>query len=130
MILEEKYTLSNGIDIPKLGLGTWFINDANVGQAVKDAVKIGYRHIDTAMIYKNEADVGGAIWNTGSEITIKDSTLNENRANNGDGGALFTTSVRSSSGNSFSKRAFDHTGITVTSMWVEPELDLEHRADR
>jgi hypothetical protein len=41
MILEEKYTLSNGIDIPKLGLGTWFISNENAGQAVKDAAKNG-----------------------------------------------------------------------------------------
>jgi hypothetical protein len=40
MILEEKYTLSNGVEIPKLGLGTWFISNENVAQAVKDAAKI------------------------------------------------------------------------------------------
>ena len=39
MILEETYTLSNGVEIPKLGLGTWFINNGDVVQAVKDAVK-------------------------------------------------------------------------------------------
>jgi len=61
MILEEKYTLSNGIEIPKLGLGTWFISDENAGQAVKDAVKIGYRHIDTAQAYNNERGVGDGI---------------------------------------------------------------------
>jgi diketogulonate reductase-like aldo/keto reductase len=44
MILEETYTLSNGVQIPKLGLGTWFINDKDVVQAVKDAASIGYRH--------------------------------------------------------------------------------------
>jgi diketogulonate reductase-like aldo/keto reductase len=61
MILEEKYILSNGIEIPKLGLGTWFINDSNAVQAVKDAVKIGYRHIDTAQAYQNENGVGKGI---------------------------------------------------------------------
>ena len=40
MILEEKYTLSNGVKIPKLGLGTWFINDTEVVHAVKNAVEI------------------------------------------------------------------------------------------
>ncbi len=48
MILKEKFTLSNGVEIPKLGLGTWFINDKDVVQAVKEAAIIGYRHIDTA----------------------------------------------------------------------------------
>jgi len=61
MILEETYKLSNGIEIPKLGLGTWFINDTDVVQAVKDAAKIGYRHIDTAQAYQNERGVGEGI---------------------------------------------------------------------
>lgn len=61
MILNENYTLSNGVEIPKLGLGTWFINNDNAAQAVKDAVNIGYRHIDTAQAYQNEAGVGEGI---------------------------------------------------------------------
>ena len=61
MILEEKYTLSNGVAIPKLGLGTWFINDKDVVHAVKDAAGIGYRHIDTAQAYGNESGVGEGI---------------------------------------------------------------------
>jgi diketogulonate reductase-like aldo/keto reductase len=65
MILNETYTLSNGIEIPKLGLGTWFISNNNVSQAVKDAVKIGYRHIDTAQAYRNEAGVGNGIRTSG-----------------------------------------------------------------
>jgi len=61
MILEETFRLPNGIAIPKLGLGTWFIGDENAGQAVKDAVKIGYRHIDTAQAYGNEKGVGEGV---------------------------------------------------------------------
>lgn len=61
MILEEKFTLSNGVTIPKLGLGTWFINDKDVVQAVKNAAGIGYRHIDTAQAYGNERGVGEGI---------------------------------------------------------------------
>ena len=61
MILEETYTLSNGVEIPKLGLGTWLISNDDVVQAVKDAVAIGYRHIDTAQAYGNEEGVGEAI---------------------------------------------------------------------
>lgn len=61
MILEEKYALSNGVKIPKLGLGTWFISNKDAGQSVKDAVKIGYRHIDTAQAYRNEGGVGDGI---------------------------------------------------------------------
>ena len=65
MILEETYTLSNGVKIPKLGLGTWFIDNRNAASAVKEAVKIGYRHLDTAQAYGNEEGVGEGIRTSG-----------------------------------------------------------------
>src|SRR5574344_1552728 len=61
MNFDDNYTLSNGVKIPKLGLGTWFIDDDKVAEAVRDAVKIGYRHIDTAQDYGNERGVGEGI---------------------------------------------------------------------
>ncbi|WP_050180541.1 aldo/keto reductase [Domibacillus robiginosus] len=61
MILKENYRLSNGIEIPALGLGTWMIDNGDVVQAVVEAVKIGYRHIDTAQAYANESGVGDGI---------------------------------------------------------------------
>ncbi|SRR5579862_2144927 len=61
MILEESYRLSNGVEIPKLGLGTWFIKNEDAAQAVKDAAAIGYRHIDTAQAYQNEGGVGEGV---------------------------------------------------------------------
>lgn len=61
MILQETYTLSNGVKIPKLGLGTWFIPDAQAAEAVRTAVSLGYRHIDTAQAYENEAGVGEGV---------------------------------------------------------------------
>ncbi|MCB9277053.1 MAG: aldo/keto reductase [Lewinellaceae bacterium] len=67
MILKEKYILSNGVEIPKLGLGTWFISDHDVTRAVKDAAKLGYRHIDTAQAYQNESGVGEGIRTCGVE---------------------------------------------------------------
>jgi diketogulonate reductase-like aldo/keto reductase len=65
MILEETYTLSNGVEIPKLGLGTWFIGNDKAAAVVGDAVKIGYRHIDTAQAYGNEEGVGDGVRNCG-----------------------------------------------------------------
>jgi len=65
MILQESFTLSNGITIPKLGLGTWRIDDDKVAQAVRDAVEIGYRHIDTAQGYGNERGVGEGVRTSG-----------------------------------------------------------------
>lgn len=64
-ILTESYTLSNGVTIPKLGLGTWFIDDDRAAQAVRDAVEIGYRNIDTAQAYGNERGVGEGVRTAG-----------------------------------------------------------------
>ena len=61
MIFQETYTLSNGINIPRLGFGTWCIRDEKVEKAVQAALQIGYRHIDTAQVYGNERGVGEAI---------------------------------------------------------------------
>lgn len=61
MLYNESFTLTNGNKIPVLGLGTWLMNDAEAAQAVRDAVKLGYRHIDTAQAYENEAGVGEGI---------------------------------------------------------------------
>lgn len=60
-ILNENYTLFNGVQIPKLGLGTWFINDKDAAEAVRQAVKLGYRLVDTAQAYMNEAGVGEGV---------------------------------------------------------------------
>lgn len=60
-IHEAFYTLNNGVTIPKLGLGTWLIDDDKVDDIVADAIKAGYRHIDTAEAYGNEAGVGRGI---------------------------------------------------------------------
>ena len=73
MTLNETYTLSNGNHIPKLGLGTWFINDSKAAQAVRTAVEIGYRLIDTAQAYGNERGVGEGVRTCGiprSELFI------------------------------------------------------------
>ncbi len=57
----QTLTLSNGVKIPQLGLGTWFIDDANAADAVKAAAKLGYRHFDTAQAYGNERGVGEGV---------------------------------------------------------------------
>jgi diketogulonate reductase-like aldo/keto reductase len=60
-ILNETYTLSNGVTIPRLGLGTWFIHDGTAADAVRAAIDIGYRNIDTAQAYGNERGVGEGV---------------------------------------------------------------------
>ena len=66
MSLTSTYQLANGEKIPVVGFGTWQTPDGQVAEeSVLAALKAGYRHIDTAMIYGNEASVGRAIHKSG-----------------------------------------------------------------
>ncbi len=62
---SKTLALSNGIVVPQLALGTWFIDDDKAAEAVREAVKIGYRHIDTAQAYANERGVGEGVRTAG-----------------------------------------------------------------
>ena len=57
----EYVTLSNGVKMQKLGFGVFQIPKEDCERCVLDAIKVGYRHIDTAQSYFNEEEVGNAI---------------------------------------------------------------------
>ncbi|WP_444817333.1 aldo/keto reductase [Streptococcus sp. HJ1] len=80
----KSYTLNNGVSIPVLGFGTWKAENGEVAyQAVLEALKDGYRHIDTAAIYKNEESVGRAIRDSGiprQEIFVTTKLWNTNHS--------------------------------------------------
>ncbi|KIJ61080.1 hypothetical protein HYDPIDRAFT_97310 [Hydnomerulius pinastri MD-312] len=59
--LPSHYTLPSGDKIPSVALGVWQAGKGEVGSAVKTALEAGYRHIDGAWIYRNEAEVGQAL---------------------------------------------------------------------
>lgn len=61
MSLVPEITLNSGFPIPQLGLGVFLMEDSDTERVVSEAFEIGYRHIDTATIYGNEAGVGRAI---------------------------------------------------------------------
>jgi diketogulonate reductase-like aldo/keto reductase len=65
MIMNDTFTLNNGVEIPKLGLGTWMIPDEQAAQVVRNAAEAGYRHFDTAQAYANERGVGEGLRTSG-----------------------------------------------------------------
>ena len=65
VIREDSLLTVQGTEIPRLGFGTWQITGADATDGVRDALEIGYRHIDTARAYENEAEVGAGIAGSG-----------------------------------------------------------------
>jgi len=62
---QSVLSLNTGAEIPQLGIGVFKVDDDECERVVSDALELGYRHIDTAMIYRNEAAVGRAIASSG-----------------------------------------------------------------
>lgn len=82
-IFEEKYTLTNGVQIPKLALGTWLIDNKAAAGAVQSAIGLGYRHIDTAQAYGNEQGVGEGVRKSGiarEDIFVTSKVAAENKS--------------------------------------------------
>ncbi len=81
--LTDTFRLASGAEIPCIGFGTWKAPDGDVAEnAVRAALDAGYRHIDTAAIYRNEASVGEAIRKSGidrSEIFVTSKLWNKCR---------------------------------------------------
>ena len=73
---------NNGVEIPQLGYGVWQVPDDEVTPAVRTAIEVGYRHIDTAAIYGNEAGTGRAIAESGvprEELFVTTKLWNSNQ---------------------------------------------------
>lgn len=78
----KSFLLADGQSIPAPGYGTWQVDDQTAKQCVEEAIKAGYRHIDTAAAYKNEAGVGKAIASCGlnrDELFITSKCWNDHR---------------------------------------------------
>src|SRR3989344_1006955 len=63
----QSIKLKSGFEMPALGLGTWQLKGDKCREAVKKAIQLGYRHIDTAWIYDNQEEVGKGIRESGIE---------------------------------------------------------------
>ena len=83
MDVKKIFTLSNGYEMPGVGFGTWKAKDgADAYDSIIEALKAGYRHIDTAAMYRNEASVGKAVKECGlkrEEIFVTSKVWNKNR---------------------------------------------------
>lgn len=81
--INDCFELVNGVKIPCVGFGTWQAPDGETAyNSVTQALKCGYRHIDTAAAYKNEGSVGEAVKNSGisrEEIFVTSKVWNKSR---------------------------------------------------
>ncbi|ODU76236.1 MAG: 2,5-diketo-D-gluconic acid reductase [Microbacterium sp. SCN 71-21] len=107
-------TLNSGYDIPQLGFGVFLVPPAEAEKAVSEALEVGYRHIDTAAIYKNEEGVGAAIATSGiprDELFITTKLWNDRQA-----GDEPLAAIRES----LDKLQLDHVDLYLTH-WPTPE---------
>ncbi|HVX21675.1 MAG TPA: aldo/keto reductase [Acidimicrobiales bacterium] len=89
-------TLNNGVHIPQLGFGVFQIDPADTRKATEAALEVGYRHVDTAEMYGNEAEVGQAVRASGidrSEVFIT-SKLSNSRHRPADVATAFEGTLR------------------------------------
>lgn len=107
MILNETYTLCNGVTIPKLGLGTWFIDNDKVTQIVRNAADMGYRHFDTAQAYGNEQGVGEGVRTCG--IAREDLFVTSKL----DAGIKNLTNARTAIDDSLKELGLDHIDLMI-----------------
>lgn len=64
--LQDTFVLNNGVRVPVIGFGTWLMPDEETTvEIIDDAIRDGYRHIDTAEYYKNEKSIGEAVKKSG-----------------------------------------------------------------
>jgi 2,5-diketo-D-gluconate reductase A len=108
--------LNNGVEIPQLGFGVFLVPDSETKTAVSLALEAGYRHIDTAKLYGNEAGVGAAIAESG--LKRDDLFVTTKVWNSEQGFAAATTSF---------EQSLDRLGLDVLDLllihWPAPALN-------
>jgi 2,5-diketo-D-gluconate reductase A len=103
--------LNDGTTIPQLGLGTYRLEDTDAERVVFEALEVGYRHIDTASLYKNEVGVGRAIAASGiprNELYVTTKCWNSEQ-----------TDPRAAIGNSLDRLGLDHVDLYLIH-WPAP----------
>lgn len=108
---------SGDVLMPALGFGTWQLDNGTAVPLVEKALEVGYRHIDTAQIYRNERDVGAAIGNSGikrDEIFLTTKVWIDHFAD-GD--------LQRSAEKSLEKLGVDHVDLLLLH-WPKPDVPL------
>jgi len=111
---------ANGANIPALGFGTFRMPDADVHRVLPEALKLGFRHVDTAQIYKNEAAVGDVLKSSG--IARQDIFLTTKVWVDRVGHQDFIASVDES----LTKLKTDHVNLLLLH-WPQSEMPLADR---
>ena len=120
MDINATYKLNNNIEIPKLGYGTFQTPDDQSGvDAIVNAIKVGYRHIDTAQSYRNEESVGAAIKLAG--IAREQLFITTKIANSVDG---FENTIQSLE-DSLEKMGLDYIDLVLIH-WPSPQRSRDH----
>ncbi len=112
----QKNTRINNI-IPVIGFGTWKISGEECIQSVEHALDIGYRHIDTAQMYRNEHEVGKGVKRSGvkrDEVFVTTKIATDN---------LYPPEIRKSTARSLEKLEMDYVDLLLIH-WPTPEMDL------
>jgi 2,5-diketo-D-gluconate reductase A len=107
-------TLNNGVEIPQLGFGVWQVSTEDIVTSVATALRVGYRHIDTAAIYRNEEGVGQAIAESGiprDELFVTTKLWNDDQGRDTVGPALDA---------SLAKLGLDHVDLYLIH-WPAPK---------
>ena len=76
---QPRITLNDGIRMPQLGYGVFLVPPEETKRLVKDAIEVGYQAIDTATFYKNEAEVGAAIRESGRRPFVTTKLWNDHQ---------------------------------------------------
>ena len=108
---------AHGMRMPRLGLGTWPMKGRDCQDAVESALALGYRHIDTAQIYGNEAEIGGVL--DAAAVPREEIFLTTKIWNDKPNGAA----IRRAFDASLARLAQPHVDLLLIH-WPSPELDL------
>lgn len=106
-----------GVEVPRIALGTWELTGNEAREAVADAISIGYRHIDTAIAYENEKEVGQGIADSGvarDELFVTTKVWRDDAAEDG---------VRASIETSLDALELDYVDLLLIH-WPNPDVPV------